>query len=65
MADRTILLEATVCPGCDSPNLPSATVCGECGERLTPRPVALPARHGADCPCTACTIALYNEGRAL
>lgn len=33
--------EYVVCPTCDNPNLPSSSVCGECGERLTPRPAEL------------------------
>ena len=60
--------EVVMCPVCESPNLPSSTVCGECGERLQPvavDPRALPARHGDGCPCVPCTLNTYNEGRRL
>lgn len=52
------------CPTCGDLCAPEATVC-ECGQRLTPKPLPLPARHGRDCPCTRCTLAVYDEGLAL
>lgn len=64
--------EVVECVGCESPNLPSSTVCGECGQRLVPPAapaasgeVVFPVTHGPDCPCVPCTLETYDNGRAL
>lgn len=72
------VVDVVFCPTCESPALPSSTVCGECGERLVPPtpfgppPLAKiprckqPAGDGRPCGvCAVCTIALYDSGAAL
>lgn len=72
------VIDVVLCPTCESPALPSSTVCGECGERLVPpTPFGRPALAkiprcrnvddvGRPCGvCGVCTIELYDNGRPL
>lgn len=53
MAEQAVLVAEVLCPGCDSPNLRSSTVCGECGERLFVRHAKVaPAVQAAALPGT-------------
>lgn len=68
-----VLVDVVVCPTCDSPNLPSSTVCGECGEHMVPptppelHPIARLPRCscGGQDVCIVCVIALYDAGLPL
>lgn len=61
MSTKTLVpVELPTCGDCGAIAHPSASRCEECGSRLLPEPFDMGNRHGRDCPCINCTLAMYD-----